>query len=60
MKRLAGSVDKLAQSSEAQREEAQNVFVVPLGVALEEISNSLLAKPVTFETLAEDRSWPSG
>ena len=30
MKRLAGSVDKLAQSSEAQREEAQNVFVVPL------------------------------
>jgi uncharacterized protein len=51
MKRLASSIDKLAQSSEAQREEAQNVFVIPLGVALEEISNSLLAKPVTFETL---------
>lgn len=51
IRRLASSVDKLAQSSEAQREEAQHVFIVPLGVALEEISNSLLAKPVTFETL---------
>jgi hopanoid biosynthesis associated RND transporter like protein HpnN len=54
IKRLAGSVDKLAQSSEAQREEAQLVFIVPLGVALEEISNSLLAKPVTFETLPKE------
>lgn len=51
IKRLASSIGRLAQSSEAQREEAQNVFIVPLGVALEEISNSLLAKPVTFETL---------
>ncbi len=51
MNRLAGSIVKLAQSSEAQRDEAQSVFIVPLGVALEEVSNALLAKPVTFETL---------
>jgi len=54
IKRLAGSLDKLAQSSEAQREEAQRVFITPLGVALDEISNSLLAKPVTFETLPKE------
>jgi predicted RND superfamily exporter protein len=54
LKRLATSIDKLAQSSEAQREEAQNVFIIPLGVALEEISNSLLAKPITFETLPKE------
>jgi hopanoid biosynthesis associated RND transporter like protein HpnN len=51
MNRLAGLLERLAQSSEAQREEAHNVFIVPLGVALEEVSNSLLAKPVTFEAL---------
>lgn len=54
MIRLAGLLDKLAQSSEAQREEAQNVFIVPLNVALKEISNSLLAKPVSFETLPKE------
>jgi hopanoid biosynthesis associated RND transporter like protein HpnN len=51
MNRLAGLLEKLAQSSEAQREEAQNVFIVPLGVALEDVSNALLAKPISFETL---------
>jgi uncharacterized protein len=54
MNRLAGSLEKLAQSSEAQREEAQNVFITPLGVALDEVSNALLAKPVSFETLPKD------
>jgi hopanoid biosynthesis associated RND transporter like protein HpnN len=54
MKRLAVSIEKLAQSSEAQREEAQDVFIIPLGVALDEISNSLLARPVTFETLPKE------
>ncbi|MDQ8727740.1 MMPL family transporter [Bradyrhizobium sp. LHD-71] len=54
MNRLAGTVTKLAQSSEAQRNEAQNVFIVPLRVALEGISNSLLAKPITFETLPKE------
>lgn len=54
MNRLAGLLEKLAQSSEAQREEAQNVFIVPLGVALEDVSNALLAKPISFETLPKN------
>lgn len=54
LKRLAGGLEKLAQSSEAQREEAQSVFTTPLAVVLEEVSNALLAKTVTYETLPKD------
>lgn len=54
LKRLAGGLEKLAQSSEAQREEAQSVFTTPLAVVLDEVSNSLLAKTVTYETLPKD------
>lgn len=54
LKRLAGGLEKLAQSSEAQREEAQSVFTTPLAVVLDEVSNSLLAKTVTFENLPPD------
>jgi uncharacterized protein len=54
LKRLASAVAKLAQGSEQQREKAQRVFIDPLQVELEQISNLLLAKPVTFETLPKD------
>jgi hopanoid biosynthesis associated RND transporter like protein HpnN len=54
LKRLAGNLEKLAQSSEAQREETQSVFVTPLRVVLDEVSNSLQAKPVTFDNLPKD------
>jgi hopanoid biosynthesis associated RND transporter like protein HpnN len=54
LKRLASTLTKLAKGSEQQRAKVQHVFIDPLQVELEQISNLLLAKPVTFETLPKD------
>jgi hopanoid biosynthesis associated RND transporter like protein HpnN len=54
LKRLANVLTKLAQATEAQREKVQQVFIGPLQVELEQISNLLLAKPITFESLPKD------
>jgi hopanoid biosynthesis associated RND transporter like protein HpnN len=54
LNRLAAALIKLAQATEAQREKVQRVFINPLQVELEQISNLLLAKPVTFESLPKD------
>ena len=54
LNRLATALTKLAQATTAQREKVQQVFINPLQVELEQISNLLLAKPVTFESLPKD------
>ena len=54
LKRLANAVTKLAEGSEARRSAAQQVFINPLQVELEQISNLLLAQPVSFDSLPKD------
>jgi hypothetical protein len=52
--RLAHLLLDLANSSPAQREKVQDVFVSPLLVMLRQVSDSLQAKPVTLQALPAD------
>ena len=58
-RRLADALSKLADSSQATREKAQDVFVAPLKIALDQLSNSLQAQPVSLNSLPADlvASW---
>ena len=59
--RLSHQMLALADSDEATRNKVQQMFVVPLQVMLQQISDSLKAEPVTLKELPPDllRDWVS-
>jgi len=58
-RRLADALEKLAASDEATRNKAQDIFVTPLKVVLDQLKNALQAQPVSLKTLPPDlvSSW---
>jgi len=58
-RRLADALQKLADSNEATRNKAQDIFVSPLKVMLDQLKTSLQAQPVSLNTLPPDivSSW---
>jgi len=58
-KRLAADARKLAQAGEAQRNKAQDAFILPLKNDIAELQNYLQAKPVSADNLPADikRQW---
>jgi hypothetical protein len=50
-RRLADALSKLAESNQATRDKAQNIFVAPLKIVLDQLKNSLEAQPVSLKTL---------
>lgn len=50
-RRLADALQKLADSDQAKREQAQNVFVAPLKITLDGLKALLSAQPVTAKNL---------
>ncbi len=60
-RRLADALSKLAETDQATRDKAQNVFVVPLTIIFEQLRNTLQAGPVTLKTLPPElvNSWKS-
>jgi hopanoid biosynthesis associated RND transporter like protein HpnN len=53
-RRLADALAKLADSNQATRDKAQNIFVTPLKVVLDQLKNTLQAQPVSLKTLPAD------
>ena len=53
-RRLADALEKLAGSTEATRNKAQDVFVAPLKVVLDQLKLSLQAQPVSLNSLPAD------
>jgi uncharacterized protein len=58
-RRLADALEKLANSNEATRNKAQDIFVAPLKVMFGQLKLSLEAQPVTLKDLPADlvNSW---
>jgi hypothetical protein len=58
-RRLADDLTKLAAADPATREKAQNVFVRPLLIVLDQLRSSLQAQPITLATLPPElvSSW---
>ncbi|RZN34705.1 MMPL family transporter [Bradyrhizobium sp. Leo121] len=58
-RRLADALTKLADSNQATRDKAQNVFVSPLKVVLDQLRDMLQAQTVTLKSLPEElvRQW---
>ncbi|TAI67434.1 MMPL family transporter [Bradyrhizobium sp. Leo170] len=58
-RRLADALTKLADSNQATRDKAQNVFVSPLKVVLDQLRDMLQAQTVTLKSLPEElvREW---
>ncbi len=58
-RRLADALTKLADSNQAMRDKAQNVFVSPLKVVLDQLRDMLQAQTVTLKSLPEElvRQW---
>lgn len=50
-RRLADALSKLADSNQATRDKAQNIFVVPLKIVFGQLKNTLQAGTVTLNTL---------
>ncbi len=50
-RRLADALSKLAESNQATREKAQDVFVTPLKIVFDQLKNTLQAQPVSLKTL---------
>jgi uncharacterized protein len=50
-RRLADALSKLAESNQATRDKAQNIFVAPLKIVLDQLKNALQAQPVSLKTL---------
>ncbi len=50
-RRLADALSKLAESSQAMRDKAQSVFVVPLKVTLDQLKNTMQAQTVSAQNL---------
>jgi hopanoid biosynthesis associated RND transporter like protein HpnN len=53
-KRLADALSRLAKSDAATRAKAQEVFITPLGIALDALRSALQAEPITDMTLPPD------
>ena len=58
-RRLADALTKLADSNQATRDKAQNVFVSPLKVVLDQLKDMLQAQTVTLQSLPQElvREW---
>jgi hopanoid biosynthesis associated RND transporter like protein HpnN len=58
-RRLADALSKLAESTQAVRDKAQSIFVVPLKVTFDQLKNTMLAEPVTLKSLPPElvSSW---
>jgi hopanoid biosynthesis associated RND transporter like protein HpnN len=50
-RRLADALSKLGESNQATRDKAQNVFVTPLRIVLDQLRNTLQAQPVSLKNL---------
>ena len=50
-RRLADALSRLAESNEATRDKAQNVFVAPLRIVIDQLKNMLQAQSITLKTL---------
>ncbi len=50
-RRLADALSKLAESTQAVRDKAQSIFVVPLKITLDQLKNAMQAQPVSLKTL---------
>ena len=50
-RRLADALSKLAGCDQAMRDKAQDVFVAPLKIVLDQLKNTMQAQPVTLKTL---------
>jgi len=53
-RRLADALSKLAESDQATREKAQNVFVTPLKITLDQLKNTMQAQQVTLKNLPSE------
>jgi len=60
-KRLADALTKLADSNEATRNQAQDIFVSPLKIVLDQLKLALQAQPISLDTLPPDivSAWKS-
>jgi len=60
-RRLADALSKLAGSTQATRDKAQNIFVTPLKIVFDQLKNTMQAGPVTLKTLPPEllNSWKS-
>ncbi|CAN7169656.1 MMPL family transporter [Bradyrhizobium sp. LjRoot220] len=58
-RRLADALSKLAESTQAVRDKAQGIFVVPLKITFDQLKNTMQAQPVTLKTLPPElvSSW---
>lgn len=60
-RRLAGALEKLADSNEQTRNKVQAIFVVPMKIMFDQLKNALQAEPVSLKTLPSElvRDWKS-
>ena len=60
-RRLADALEKLANSDEATRNKAQDVFVTPMKIVFDQLKNAMQAGPVTLNSLPPDlvSAWKS-
>ncbi|KRQ06145.1 MMPL family transporter [Bradyrhizobium sp. DASA03076] len=60
-RRLADALEKLANSDEATRNKAQDVFVTPMKIVFDQLRNAMQAGPVTLNSLPPDlvSAWKS-
>ena len=53
-RRLADALEKLANSDEGTRNKAQAVFITPMKIVFNQLSNAMQAGPVSLDTLPPD------
>ncbi|MDN5005139.1 MMPL family transporter [Bradyrhizobium sp. GCM10027634] len=60
-RRLADALEKLANSDEATRNKAQDVFVTPMKIVFDQLRNAMQAEPVMLKSLPPDlvSAWKS-
>jgi uncharacterized protein len=58
-RRLADALSKLAESTQAVRDKAQSIFVIPLKITFDQLRNTMQAHPVTLQSLPPElvNSW---
>jgi uncharacterized protein len=58
-RRLADALSKLAESTQAVRDKAQSIFVIPLQITFDQLRNTMQAHPVTLQSLPPElvNSW---
>ncbi|MBR1151293.1 MMPL family transporter [Bradyrhizobium sp. JYMT SZCCT0428] len=58
-RRLADALAKLAESTQAVRDKAQSIFVIPLKITFDQLKNTMQAQSVTLKTLPPElvSSW---